>query len=88
MRLSGTPTFTWTAYPQTDHYRIDVYDAQGTPIWSQDNIPRSTSLGYGGPALQVGGYYQWRITSFAVSQGTATRPIARSEDLRGVWQQM
>jgi hypothetical protein len=88
MKVPGTPTFTWTAYPQTDHYKIDVYDAQGRSIWSQDNIPRSTSLAYGGPALQAGGYYQWRITSFAVSQGMAMRPISQSEDLRGVWQQM
>jgi hypothetical protein len=88
VKLPGTPTFTWTAYPQTDHYKIDVFDSQGTPIWSQDNIPRSTSLAYAGPALESGGYYQWRITSFAVSTGTATRPISQSEDLRGVWQQM
>ena len=65
-----------------------MFDSQGTPIWSQDNIPRSTSLAYAGPALESGGYYQWRITSFAVSTGTTTRPISQSEDLRGVWQQM
>jgi hypothetical protein len=88
VKLAGTPMFTWLAYPQTDHYKIDVFDSTGTPIWSQDNVPRSTSLAYGGPALQTGGYYQWRITSFAVSAGTGTRPISQSEDLRGVWQQM
>jgi hypothetical protein len=88
-KLSGAPTFSWNAYPQTDHYKVDVFDAQGSPIWSQDNIPRSTSLAYGGPALTAGGYYQWRITSFAVAQGaTSSRPISQSEDLRGVWQQM
>jgi hypothetical protein len=88
-KLTGMPTFTWTAYPQTDHYKIDVFDAQGDPIWSQDNIPRSESLAYGGPALTAGGYYQWRITSFAVAGGaTTSRPISQSEDLRGVWQQM
>src|SRR5262249_9684092 len=42
-RMTGTPTFTWEAYPQTNHYRIDVFDAQGNPIWSLDDIPRSTS---------------------------------------------
>jgi hypothetical protein len=89
VKVSGTPTFSWNAYPQTDHYKVDVFDAQGAPIWSQDNIPRSTSLAYGGPALVTGGYYQWRITSYAVSTGGAAgRPISQSEDLRGVWQQM
>jgi hypothetical protein len=88
MTVSGTPTFSWVAYPQTDHYKVEVFDSQGTTIWSQDNIPRSTSLGYGGPALQSGSYYQWRITSFAVAANTTARPISQSEDLRGVWQQM
>jgi hypothetical protein len=89
VRLSGTPTFSWTAYPQTNHYRVDVFDAQGVPIWSQDDIPRSISLTYAGPALEAGSFYQWRITSFAMSGGgAASRPISQSEDLRGVWQQM
>jgi hypothetical protein len=88
-KVAGTPTFTWAAYPQTDHYKIEVFDSQGNQIWMMDNIPRSTSLAYGGPALQSGGYYQWRITSYAVSAGSASsRPISQSEDLRGVWQEM
>jgi hypothetical protein len=86
--VAGMPTFSWAAYPQTDHYKVEVFDSQGSSIWSQDNIPRSTSLTYAGPALLSGAYYQWRITSYAVASNTTSRPISQSEDLRGVWQQM
>jgi hypothetical protein len=87
-RMTGTPTFSWTAYPQTNHYEIEVFNAQGILVWSLDNIPRSTSLPYGGPPLDAGSYYQWRITAYAQTSNTVSRPISRSEDLRGVWQQM
>jgi len=87
-RISGTPTFSWTAYPQTDHYQVDVFDSQGNPVWSLPDLPRADSVVYAGPALQPGSYYQWRITSFARASNTPSRPISRSEDLRGVWQQM
>ncbi len=35
---------------------------------------------YGGPALQTGGYYQFRATSMK-----NTAPISRTEDLLGVF---
>jgi hypothetical protein len=84
-QVAGTPTFSWSEYPQTSHYLVQVFDGDGNTIWALDNIPRSTSLTYAGPALQPGLFYQWRITSFAQSAGTP-RPISSSEDLRGVWQ--
>jgi hypothetical protein len=84
--VTGTPNFGWTAYPSTDHYRVDVFDSEGNLIWSQDNIT-GTSLAYGGSTQLVSGdFYQWRITAFHVSN-QAPRPISESEDLRGVWQQ-
>jgi hypothetical protein len=88
MMVAGNPTFTWTAYPQTYQYKVEVFDSQGTPIWQPANVDNSiTSMVYAGPvALQAGFYYQWKITSFA--QPTATnpiKPISQSEDLRGVW---
>jgi hypothetical protein len=86
--ISETPTFTWLAYPQTDHYMVEVFDSQGNLLWQLNDIPRSTSLAYGGPALTAGSYYQWRITSFAQSSNTSSRPVSQSEDLRGVWRQM
>jgi hypothetical protein len=88
-KISGPPTFTWDAYPQTAHYKVEVFGSQGNQVWMLDNIDRSTSLPYAGPALEAGSYYQWRITSYANTSGTGTlRPISQSEDLRGVWQQM
>jgi len=82
--VAGNPTFTWTAYPSAEHYKIDVFDSQGNPIATMDNIPSgTTSMAYPGtPALVPGRYYQWHITAFHQQNN---RQISQSEDLRGVW---
>jgi len=46
----------------------------------------SPSMTYGGPPLQTGMYYQWRVTSLkANTHGGAECELSRSEDLRGVF---
>jgi len=88
--VSGTVTCSWKAYPSTYQYKIEVFDSQGTPIWSPPNIDGGlTSLTYSGTdKLQPGFYYQWRITAFGnPTGGNPVKPISASEDLRGVWQQ-
>ncbi len=61
-----------------------VYDAYGVLVWEAD-VPRVTGdatvrVPYGGPALEVGMYYQFRATSHR-----RDGPISTTEDLRGVF---
>lgn len=84
--VSGTPTFIWSDDSSEDHYEIEVYDAFGNLVWSRDDIPNVTGsatveVTYEGPALESGLLYQFRATSIK-NNGT---PIARTEDLRGVF---
>jgi hypothetical protein len=83
--LSGTPTFRWTAYPQSKDYRIQLFDALGNEVWNAGGLaPGSSgtlSQAYGGPALGAGGVYQWRITAY----NQAGIPISTSEDLEGIF---
>lgn len=88
--VMGTPMFTWTAYPSAAKYTIDVFDSQGIPICTIDNIAAgATSQAYGGTGcgtLNPGLFYQWHITAFRQTGGNYI-PTSASEDLRGVWQQ-
>ena len=88
--VMGTPMFTWTAYPSAAKYTIDVFDSQGNPVCTIDNIAAgSASQVYGGTncaTLTPGLFYQWHITAFRQTGGTYI-PTSTSEDLRGVWQQ-
>ena len=82
------PTFVWADDSSEDGYTIVVYDALGTNVWSTE-IPgvkgsADVSLDYGGPALQPGMYYQFRVTSWRESMGDRSN-ISRTEDLRGVF---
>src|SRR5207245_1882096 len=85
-RIAAAPSFTWAAYPSAAFYKVEVFDSQGGPIWTQDQVT-TTSLAYGGPALAAGSFYQWRITAFRTTSRGAI-PTSISEDLRGVWQEM
>ncbi len=81
----GTPTFSWVDDSGEEHYRIEVFDNFGDMIWTDPNVPSESSsdpeVAYGGPALQPGMFYQFRVTSF----GNGGRPLSRSEDLKGVF---
>jgi hypothetical protein len=83
-QVTGTPTFTWSAYPATNHYVVDVFNAQGVNIWQAPSVTGSGTVStvYAGPALTPGAFYQWRATAIDVH----SNPISYTEDLRGVWQ--
>lgn len=83
--VSGIPVFSWVDDSGEDRYAIEVYDAFGETIWTDSNVPGSSGsnpeVPYGGPALQSGMFYQFRVTSFDVND----RPLSRTEDLKGVF---
>ena len=83
--VTGTPTFNWADDSSETGYDVVVFDSLGNKIWEDATIPGYTGSGnpsvqYGGPALQTGGYYQFRATSMK-----NTAPISRTEDLLGVF---
>lgn len=80
-----TPMLSWADDSSEDGYQVQVFDAFGSLVWANMNLPRVTgnptvSVAYGGPALTPGMYYQFRATSIK-----AGAPISRTEDLRGVF---
>jgi hypothetical protein len=92
--ISGIPTFVWADDSSEDGYSIVVYDAFGTKVWENTQLPfvsgsADVSTIYDvaqGMPLQSGMYYQFRATSWRYrQQGTVAAPIARTEDLRGVF---
>ncbi len=83
--VTGNPSFVWADDSSEDAYAIVVYDAFGQTVWENDSIDRVTgskwvTLEYGGPQLEEGLYYQWRVTS--LHKGV---PISTTEDLRGLF---
>ncbi len=87
--VSASPTFTWEDDSSEDRYEIVVFDALGEQVWRDDQIPRVTGgsvveQAYEGDPLEIGMYYQFRVTSWRDAQQGATA-ISRSEDLRGVF---
>ena len=83
--MSTAPTFTWEDDSSEQTYRVEVYDAYGTLVWMTDIAGVSSgdaSVAYGGDALTAGMIYQFRATSYS-GAGDA---LARTEDLRGVFQ--
>lgn len=84
--VSGTPTFVWGDDSSEDHYEIQVYDAYGNLVWEDLAVPgvsgsATVEVDYGGDPLEPGMLYQFRATSIKNSGS----PIARTEDLRGVF---
>lgn len=87
--VDGAPTFAWIDDSSEDRYEIAVYDALGTEIWRDDQLPRVTGqttveVPYGGPALTAGMIYQFRVTSWSDGPQGSTA-LSRTEDLRGVF---
>jgi len=83
--VDAVPTFVWADDSSEDAYQVVVFDAFGTNVWENLEVPRVTGadnveVEYGGPPLTSGMYYQFRATS--VKSGSA---ISRTEDLRGVF---
>ena len=83
--VTGTPLFSWVDDSGEDRYHIDVFDTFGEIIWSDPNVPGSSGsdpeVTYGGPALESGMFYQFRVTSFDGND----RPLSKTEDLKGVF---
>ena len=87
--VEGTPTFTFEDDASEDRFEVLVLDAFGEVIWEDLAVPgvsgsNNVTVDYGGPPLEVGAYYQFRATSVRENPNAAT-PIARTEDLRGVF---
>lgn len=84
--VSAAPTLSWEDDSSEDLYEVAVYDAFGTLVWEDKNVPsekgnKNVSVAYAGPALESGMIYQFRATS--LKSGV---PISRTEDLKGVFQ--
>lgn len=80
--VTETPLLRWEDDSSEDAYSVEVFDALGQLVWSEeiDGVSGDDpSLLYGGP-LEAGMYYQFRVTS--IKDGV---PISRTEDLRGVF---
>jgi hypothetical protein len=87
--VDGAPTFAWIDDASEDRYELVVYDARGTEVWRDDQLPRVTGGGtvqvpYGGPALTVGMVHQFRVTAWSDAVRSSTA-LTRTEDLRGVF---
>lgn len=79
--VSGVPTFTWLDDSSEDRYGVTVFDSYGNVVWESGTPKSVVTLQYGGPTLQSGMYYQFRVTSIK----DPSQVISRSEDLRGVF---
>jgi hypothetical protein len=78
-------SFVWADDSSEDGYVVEVFDNFGTKVWSDNNVPsvkggKDATIAYGGPPLTSGSYYQFRATSMK-----AGVPLARTEDLLGVF---
>lgn len=87
--ISGAPTFTWSDDSSEDIYAFVLRSALGEVVWEQPAVPGVSgsdmvSLGYAGPELTKGMFYQFSVTSLRDTKDGAV-PISRTEDLRGVF---
>jgi hypothetical protein len=85
--VEAAPAFTWVDDSSEEGYDVVVFDALGNIVWEVEapaGNGGNVTLDYGGPALEPGMYYQFRVTAWRVIQGER-RNISRTEDLRGVF---
>jgi len=88
--VDAMPVFTWADDSSEDGYDVVVYNALGELVW-ETTVPGvsgsdQVELTYGGPALEPGMYYQFRVTSWRDQGGGGEAlNISRTEDLRGVF---
>jgi hypothetical protein len=79
--VASAPTFEWLDDSSEDRYVVTVFDAYGTVVWLSGTPKSVVTLPYGGPALQSGMYYQFRVESIK----DPAEQISKSEDLKGVF---
>lgn len=87
--VSEAPLLEWADDSSEDWYEVRVYDAFGTEVWNDLEVPGvsgsdTVSVQYEGP-LDAGMYYQFRVTSWRQPGNGEAAPISASEDLRGVF---
>jgi hypothetical protein len=81
--VTGTPVFSWADDSSEDQYLVEVFDAFGEIIWDttiSGSSGQDPSVTYEGPALEPGGFYQFRATSSKSGSN-----LSRTEDLKGVF---
>lgn len=89
-QVDAEPVLTWADDSSEDGYDVVVFNALGDLVW-ETTVPGvsgsdQVELPYGGPALEVGMYYQFRVTSWRETGGGGEQlNISRTEDLRGVF---
>jgi hypothetical protein len=85
---TATPTLVWADDSSEDGYEISVFDAFGNLVWNTElgsvSGSATVSLTYAGPPLEIGMFYQFKVTSFRERNGPRTA-ISTTEDLRGVF---
>ncbi len=89
--LSEPPTLEWTSgsHSNSDWYDIQVFDAFGNIVFEEEEFEhfggsgQEFDLEYDGE-FEEGMYYQFRVTAFRESGGSAT-PVSSTEFLRGVF---
>src|SRR5690606_38625465 len=84
-QVSGTPSFELADDSSAASYVAAVAAGVGTEVCRDDAVPAVNGsatlvVEYGGPALSPGMYYRCQATSWRMGS-----PIARTEDLRGVF---
>jgi hypothetical protein len=86
---TATPTLEWEDDSSEDRYIIRVFDSFGELVWDDEIGPVTGSAtvthAYAGPALEVGMYYQFRVTSFRDTNNAGRVAISTTEDLKGVF---
>jgi hypothetical protein len=87
--VTSAPTLRWADDSSEDWYEVRVFDAFGEEVWTDLAVPGvsgsdEVSVAYGGP-MDVGMYYQFRVTSWRMPGNGAAAPISATEDLRGVF---
>jgi hypothetical protein len=86
--VSGTPVFRWSRDPSSAGYAIEVFDSNGTIVWSKNDLPApqgtTQEATYAGTPLTAGRHYQFRVTSWRQPPAPGCS-ISQTEDLRGVF---
>jgi hypothetical protein len=86
--VDEAPTFVWADDAGENGYDLVVFNALGELVWEHD-VPSvegsdTVEVPYGGPPLEEGMYYQFRVTSYRTTAGDKLL-MSRTETLRGVF---
>jgi hypothetical protein len=85
---TATPTLEWADDSSEDGYEVAVFNAFGEEVWKDEVVSvsgnKTVTLQYGGPSLEPGMYYQFRVISFKDTKDGRTY-ISATEDLKGVF---